>query len=43
MIGVSVGTSSRDLPFEGSVTLTGPVRPVGHDRVLDTPAEVTML
>ncbi|MCE0538819.1 glycoside hydrolase family 3 C-terminal domain-containing protein [Kineosporia rhizophila] len=43
VIGVSVGTSSRDLPFEGSVTLTGPVRPVGHDRVLDTPAEVTML
>jgi hypothetical protein len=40
-IGVSVGTSSRDLPFSGTVRMTGERRVVGHDRELRTPVEVT--
>jgi hypothetical protein len=37
---VLVGTSAADLPGRAVVRLTGPVRVVGHDRRLDTPAEV---
>jgi beta-glucosidase len=37
---VQVGTSAGDLPLQGSVTLTGPVRQVGPDRRLTTPVEV---
>nr|WP_269329050.1 glycoside hydrolase family 3 N-terminal domain-containing protein [Kineosporia babensis] len=36
-IRVSLGTSLRDLPFEQAVTLGGPARVVGADRVLSTP------
>jgi beta-glucosidase-like glycosyl hydrolase len=39
-IEIQVGTSAADLPCRGSVRLTGPVRTVGRDRVLVTPAEV---
>jgi beta-xylosidase len=39
-IGVAVGGSSVSLPLAGSFTLTGPVREVGPDRVLDTPVAV---
>jgi hypothetical protein len=39
-IGVAVGGASDQLPLQGSFTLCGPVRAVGHGRVLDTPAEV---
>jgi beta-glucosidase-like glycosyl hydrolase len=39
-IEVLVGTSAAHLPCTGRVRLTGPVRPVGHDRRLDTPTEV---
>jgi beta-xylosidase len=35
---VLVGTSAADLPCRGTVRLTGPVRVVGHDRRLVTPA-----
>ena len=35
-----VGTSAADLPCQGGITLTGPVRVVGHDRRLVTPVEV---
>jgi len=38
---LALGGSSTDLPLTGSVTLTGPVRAVGADRVLTTPATVT--
>ncbi len=38
---VMVGTSAADLPCRGIVRLTGAVRPVGHDRVLLTPVDVT--
>ena len=31
------GGSSADLPLRAAVTVTGPRRPVGHDRVLTTP------
>lgn len=41
-IDVAVGTSSRDLPFTGSVQLVGRVRTVGHDRVMRTPVSVAM-
>jgi beta-glucosidase len=37
---VLVGTSAADLPCRGTVTLTGPVRTVGHDRRLETPVKV---
>ena len=37
---ILVGTSAADLPCQGSVELTGPVRPAGADRVLTTPVEV---
>jgi beta-glucosidase len=36
---ILVGTSAGDLPCRGAVTLTGPVRRVGHDRRLVTPVE----
>jgi beta-glucosidase len=36
---VLVGTSAADLPCRGTVRLTGPVRVVGHDRRLVTPAD----
>ncbi len=42
-ITVTVGGSSEDLPLTGSFTLTGPVRTVGIDRVLDTPVSVKKL
>jgi hypothetical protein len=37
---VLAGTSAGDLPCQGTVTLTGAVRTVGHDRVLTTPVSV---
>jgi hypothetical protein len=39
-IGVGIGGASDSLPLAGSFTLTGPVRVVGRDRVLDTPVAV---
>jgi beta-xylosidase len=42
-ITVTVGGSSDDLPLKGSFTLTGPIRTVGIDRVLDTPVSVKKL
>ena len=42
-ITVYVGGSSDDLPLTGSFTLTGPIRTVGIDRVLDTPVSVKKL
>lgn len=39
-ITVTLGGSSNDLPLTGSFVLTGPVRTVGIDRVLDTPVSV---
>jgi len=39
-ITLAVGASSTDLPLRRSVQLTGPVREVGHDRVLSTPARI---
>ncbi|WP_433496371.1 glycoside hydrolase family 3 N-terminal domain-containing protein [Sphaerimonospora sp. CA-214678] len=38
---VFVGTSASHQPCQGGVRLTGPLRHVGHDRRLVTPAEVT--
>ena len=35
-IGIGIGGASDQLPLRGSLTLTGPVRPVGPDRVLVT-------
>lgn len=37
---VAVGGASDCLPLTGSFTLTGPVRSVGADRILDTPVSV---
>jgi hypothetical protein len=37
---VAVGGSSDSLQLTGSFTLTGPVRTVGADRILDTPVSV---
>ncbi|MCP2253297.1 beta-glucosidase [Prauserella aidingensis] len=37
---VFVGRSATDLPCTDTVELTGPVREVGHDRVMTAPAEV---
>jgi beta-xylosidase len=42
-ISVAVGGASDDLPLRGSFRLTGPVRPVGADRVLTTPVSVRTL
>jgi beta-xylosidase len=42
-IAVTLGGSSDDLPLTGSFTLTGPLRTVGIDRVLDTPVSVKKL
>ena len=42
-ITVNVGGSSDDLPLTGSFILTGPLRTVGIDRVLDTPVSVKKL
>ena len=42
-ITVTLGGSSDDLPLTGSFTLTGPIRTVGIDRVLDTAASVKKL
>jgi len=39
-IGVGVGGASDNLPLAASFKLAGPVRTVGTDRVLDTPATV---
>jgi beta-xylosidase len=39
-ISVAVGGASDDLPLTGKFTLTGPVRAVGADRILDTPVSV---
>ncbi len=39
-VGVAVGGASDSLPLTGAFTLTGPVRTVGADRVLDTPVSV---
>ena len=39
-VGVAIGGASDCLPLTGSFTLTGPVRVVGADRVLDTPVAV---
>ncbi|EHR61992.1 beta-xylosidase/alpha-l-arabinosidase [Saccharomonospora cyanea] len=41
-IDVHVGRSVADLPCSASFELTGPVRNVGHDRVLTTPVTVTI-
>lgn len=38
---VGVGRSSADLALRGSVTLEGPVRELGADRVLTVPVEIT--
>ncbi|HET6503978.1 MAG TPA: glycoside hydrolase family 3 N-terminal domain-containing protein [Amycolatopsis sp.] len=40
-IEVFVGPSAGDLPCTASFELTGPVRVLGHDRVLTTPATIT--
>jgi beta-xylosidase len=42
-ITVTLGGSSDDLPLLGSFTLTGPLRTVGIDRVLDTPVSIKKL
>jgi len=42
-ITVTLGGSSADLPLMGSFTMTGPLRTVGIDRVLDTPVSVEKL
>jgi beta-xylosidase len=42
-ITVNVGGSSDDLPLIASFKLTGPIRTVGIDRVLDTPVSVKKL
>ena len=39
-VSVAVGGASDCLPLTGSFTLTGPVRSVGADRILDTPVSV---
>jgi beta-glucosidase-like glycosyl hydrolase len=38
---VLVGTSSTDLPCRETIRLTGAVRPVGHDRTMVTPVDLT--
>ncbi|MFM9695049.1 beta-xylosidase/alpha-l-arabinosidase [Streptomyces europaeiscabiei] len=39
-ITVMIGASSTDIRLTGTIHLTGPVRETGHDRVLNTPADV---
>jgi beta-xylosidase len=39
-IGVAIGGASDQLPLRGSFTLTGPERPAGPGRVLDTPTAI---
>ena len=39
-IEVHIGSSSLDTPLSGSFRLTGAVREVGHDRMLDTPVDI---
>jgi beta-xylosidase len=39
-IGVGIGGASDNLPLTGSFTLTGPVRAVGAERVLETPVSI---
>jgi len=39
-IEVALGGASDSLPLSGAFTLTGPLRTVGADRVLDTPVSV---
>ncbi len=39
-IRVAVGGASDWLPLQGSFTIRGPERPVGRDRVLDTPVRI---
>ncbi len=39
-IRVAIGGASDQLPLQGSLTLTGPERPAGADRVLDTPVVI---
>jgi beta-xylosidase len=39
-IGVAIGGASDNLPLRGTITLTGAERPVGADRVLDTPVTI---
>jgi len=39
-IRVAIGGASDQLPLQGSFLLTGPERPTGADRVLDTPATI---
>lgn len=43
LIRVAVGSSSADLPLQGSFTLEGPQRVLGPDRVLNVPVEVISL
>jgi len=40
-IDVLVGTSSADLPCQGTVRFTGDTRTVGHDRTMVTPVDLT--
>jgi hypothetical protein len=42
-IEVFIGGSATDLPLTTTWRLTGPTREVGHDRVLTTPTESTLL
>jgi beta-xylosidase len=42
-VGVAIGGASDRLPLTAAFTLTGPVRVVGADRVLDTPVAVSGL
>ena len=39
-IQVAIGGASDSVPLSGTFTLTGPLRTLGHHRVLDTPAAV---
>jgi beta-xylosidase len=39
-IRVAIGGASDRLPLQGSFTIRGPERPVGRDRVLDTPVRI---
>jgi beta-xylosidase len=40
-IGVAIGGASDSLPLHGSFTITGPERPAGPGRVLDTPVLIS--
>ncbi len=39
-IRVAIGGACDRLPLQGSLTLAGPERPAGADRVLDTPVVI---